>query len=121
MILALVFGISKGTVSLTDIVLKGFTILPSILLIQAIMIPLQLKFGGEKGRIILLGMTGLFIVIGIITDKTAQMFGFDIAATINNLPAVSLGAMIAVITAASTILLLISLRISISIMKHKEF
>lgn len=121
MILAVVFGMLKGTASVSDIAMIAVMILPTLIVIQAVMIPFQLKFGGEKGRIALIGALGLLFVIGIVVVKAAQMFGIDIADSINNLPMVSMGVMVTALIVVAAILLLVSMKISITIMKNKEF
>lgn len=121
MILAMVFGILRGTASVSDIVMAAVMILPALIVIQAVMIPFQLKFGGEKGRIALIGAVGLLFVIGIAAVKAAEMFGIDLANIINNLPAVNMGIVVTVLIVAAAILLLASMKISITIMKNKEF
>ncbi len=121
MILAAVFGNLRGTASISEIGMIAVMILPVLIVIQAIMLPFQLKFGGEKGRIALIGALGLLFVIGIAVVKAAQMFGIDILDIIYHLPAVSMGVMIAALIAAAAILFLVSMKISIAIMKNKEF
>ena len=97
------------------------SILPVLIVIQSVMIPFQLKFGGEKGRIALIGVLGLLFVVGIAFVKIAEMLGIDIIKVIENLPTVSMGVMAAIIFFAVVIILFISVKISISIMKGKEF
>ena len=46
--------------------LTACTLLPVILLLLSIMLPFVLKFGGEKGRIAILGMMGFLFVAGIL-------------------------------------------------------
>lgn len=118
MILAAVFGSLRGTASISEIGMIAVMILPVLIVIQAIMLPFQLKFGGEKGRIALIGALGLLFVIGIAVVKAA---GIDILDIIYHLPAVSMGVMIAALIAAAAILFLVSMKISIAIMKNKEF
>lgn len=120
-LLAIVFDLPKGTATLSEIFMAAAMILPAVLVIQSIMIPFQLKFGSEKGRLALIGILGLIFVIGIVLLKTMEMLGIDIADIINNLPIVSMGIMIAIMLIVSVIILLLSIKISISIMKHKEF
>ena len=92
-----------------------------MIMIQAIMIPFQLKFGGEKGRIALIGVIGLVFLIGAIIVKGAEMIGIDITNMINTLPVISMGMLIMIILAVAVVLFLISLKISIRIMNKKEF
>ncbi|MEY8336907.1 ABC-2 transporter permease [Lachnospiraceae bacterium 62-35] len=120
-LLVLIFSILKETAAVSDIIMIAATILPAILVIQAIMIPFQLKFGGERGRIAVIGAVGLLFMIGIVVGKAAEMVGIDISNMINNLPVVSMGMSAVIITAIIVIILLVSMKISISIMKNKEF
>lgn len=109
------------TASLSETVMMAVMMLPPLIVIQAVMIPFQLKFGGEKGRIALIGVFGLLSVIGIAAVKAARMFGIDIEDMLGILPAVSMGTIVAALMVIAVILLLISVKISISIMKNKEF
>lgn len=121
-ILSIVAIILRGILSITDLMMIALIILPLILIIQAFMFPFQLKFGGEKGRIAIIGAVGLIAVISIIIVKGANaLFGIDIADVFNTLPTVSMGILIAIVIAIAIILLLISLKISIAIMNKKEF
>lgn len=121
MILAMAFGILRGTASVSDIAMAAVMILPALIAIQAVMIPFQLKFGGEKGRIALIGAVGLLFVIGVVGVKAAEMFGIDLADIVSRLPVVSMGVMVTALITLAAILLLVSMKISITIMKNKEF
>ena len=118
---AVVFCIAKKTGSVSDVGMTAVSILPALIVIQAVMIPFQLKFGGEKGRIALIGTLGLLFVVGMVIGKAAQILGIDIADMIDNFPVVSMGVMVTALVAAAAILLLVSMKISITIMKNKEF
>lgn len=96
-------------------------VLPVLIVVQALMIPFQLKFGSEKGRLALIGAFGLLAVIGVVAVKAAQMLGIDLWELIGNLPAMGMGVMIAFLLLAAILILLTSMKISCSIMKHKEF
>lgn len=111
----------KGTASISEITMAALMLLPAVIIIQALMIPFQLKFGGEKGRLALMGVFGAIAVILILLEKAAEMIGIDIVNIINNLPVVNMGVMIAIMLIISVIILLLSIKISISIMNHKEF
>lgn len=121
MLLAVVFGIFRDTASVSEIAMIAVIILPALIVIQAVMIPFQLKFGGEKGRIALIATLGLLFVIEIVVVKIAQTFGINIEDIINNLNMINIGIMVTALIAVSVIILLISVKISISIMKNKEF
>lgn len=114
-------SILKGRAPTWDIIIAAITILLLSLVMQAIMLPFQLKFGGEKGRIALIGALGLIFVIGFIVIKIAGFLNIDLAAGINGLSTLSIGMMITSVIAASVILWLISMKISSAIMNKKEF
>lgn len=118
---AMIFGILKETAAISEIAMTAVMILPVLIVIQAVMIPFQLKFGGEKGRIALIGALGLLFLTGIIVVKAAQIFGIDIANIARHLPTVSMGILVTALMTAAVVLLLISAKISISVMKNKEF
>lgn len=120
-LLAMGAVILRETASLSETVMMAAMMLPPLIVIQAVMIPFQLKFGGEKGRIALIGVFGLLSVIGIAAVKAARMFGIDIEDMLGILPAASMGTIVAALMVIAVILLLISVKISISIMKNKEF
>ena len=120
-ILAVIFGILNNTADFSEIAMTALAILPVLIVIQSVMIPFQLKYGGEKGRIALIGALGLLFIVGIAFVKIAEMLGIDIIKVIDNLPMVSMGVMAAIIFFAVVIILFISVKISISIMKCKEF
>ena len=95
--------------------------LPVILLILSIMLPVELKFGPEKSRIILIVVfgaigAGLVFASGIVgagENKISQL-----AALLNNYhPVMIIGIMIAVCLAVC----LISLLLTIKIVERKEF
>lgn len=120
-LLAMGAVILRETASLSETVMMAVMMLPPLIVIQAVMIPFRLKFGGEKGRIALIGVFGLLSVIGIAAVKAARMFRIDIEDMLGILSAASMGTIVAALMVIAVILLLISVKISISIMKNKEF
>lgn len=112
----------KGTMTVTDLLTAAVMILPAVLLIQAVTIPFVLRFGGERGRIALLGALGALVLLGIIIVKgTKVVLGFDLLAALDAMSSAGLGALIAIAAAGSLALFLVSMMIGISIMKKKEF
>ncbi|MCI5774486.1 MAG: ABC-2 transporter permease [Erysipelotrichaceae bacterium] len=93
----------------------------TICMLVAIMLPLQLKFGSEKGRIAISGAIGIIIVLGIVFVKIAPILNFDLKAMVDSIFSINgmsllLGAMALVIA-----MVLISMMFSIKIMEAKEF
>lgn len=109
-------GFMQGAFSF-DTAVAAFVILAVMFLLLAVMLPFQLKFGGEKGRIAIIGAAGLLLIVGMLTEKA----GVDLSSVLNHLPAVSPETAIllsAVLAAAS---LLVSYKISLFIINTKEF
>lgn len=120
-LLAVIASLLKEATPLSDTMMIALMIVPVMLVIQAVMIPFQLKFGREKGRIVITAAIGLLFIIGIAVVKGAEILGIDMLNVINNLPTVNMGMLIAAATAAASAVWLVSMKISISIMNKKEF
>lgn len=119
LLLTLLFGLGKG-IALGELMLTAVTVLPIVILIQAVTIPFQLKFGAEKGRIAMIGAIGFFGVCCVAVVKVCQMFGLDLLDILDNLSGIGMGVLIAVVFAVILAVLLVSVRISIRIMTRKE-
>ena len=111
----------KGTISVPNSLISGLAILPVMLLMQAVMIPFQLKYGGEKGRIAMIGTFGALGVIGIIMVKGAKsLFNIDLINVFNTLSTLNMSVLILIALIFALICLFVSLKVSITIMKCKE-
>lgn len=88
---------------------------------EAIMLPFQFKFGGEKSRIAIIGAVGLMLLIALAVVKIADFFHIDLVKTFHNLPVMSMGMLIVTALGIAIAVLLLSLKISIAIMVKKEF
>ena len=125
-ILATVLGVIatllKGTLPITDLMPISLIILPIMIVIQAIMLPFQFKFGGDKGRIAMIGAFGALAVIALVIVKGAKaIFNIDLVNIVDTLPTVSMGALAIIAIIVALLLLFISMKISLSIMNKKEF
>ena len=85
------------------------------------MLPFILKFGGEKGRIAIIGVMGLIFVIGLLLIKTTEYLGIDLYVLINKLPKFEPLVYIILFLLFSVVILGISILISLTILKKKEF
>lgn len=121
MSIALIINVFKDILPILDIIMTAFMIIPIMLVIQAIMIPFQLKFGGERGRLAIIGALGLVFVLGVVIIKMAEAMHVNLISMFNSLTVMGLGTMIAILIISSLILWGISMMVSISIMKKKEF
>ena len=85
-------------------------------------LPFQLKFGGDKGRIAMIGAFGGLAVITLVIVKGAEaIFNIDLVSLLDNMPNVSMGVLIAIAIIIALLMLLVSMKISLSIMNKKEF
>ncbi len=91
------------------------------LLIQAVMIPIQLKFGGERSRTALFLVVGAGMVAVILVLKGLRALHIDLDGALRRLETSGALSILAVSGLAMGILLLLSVLISIKIMKRKEF
>lgn len=100
------------------LVFMGFLVF--IILFLSLMIPIQLKFGSEKGRMVLFAI--FFGIIGLVylADKVLTVDFAQIAfcQTITQLP---LGILMMMALALFAIFVFISAKISLEVMKKKEF
>ena len=115
-----VIGITK-TGSFNEIFLTAGSLFPTILLILSIMLPFILKFGGEKGRIAIIGVMGFIFVIGLLLIKTTEYLGIELYVLINKLPKFEPLVYIILFLLLSVVILGISYLISLTILKKKEF
>lgn len=85
------------------------------------MIPLQLKFGSEKGRLVLAGISGIIGVIGFVAVGTTKKFDIAIDELTHWLDAIYPGAVAAGFVVVVLVMIVISYLISVRVMEKKEF
>lgn len=121
-VLFLISEINKGSsMTFTQYVLLFLCFLAFVILFLCLMIPIQLKFGSEKGRIVLFiiffGIIGMVYLVSKITDKIpAQVI--EVFRGIQKLP---FGILAALAVGIYILALFISLKISLGIMEEKEW
>lgn len=118
---ALVIDLSKESTSLEEILAAALVILPVVVLMLSLMLPFQLKFGAEKGRIIRMGVMMLIFAIVLLGAKLAKEWNLLSGSGTDALPAWNKGTMAAIGIGIVLAVLLLSWKISIGIMKKKEF
>lgn len=104
-----------------DTVIAAFIILPIVFVVLAVMLPFQLKFGGEKGRIAIICTLVIVFLIGIIMTKIANAFNINLSFPFHQIATLNRAVLILAIIGFTLLMLFISYRISLSIMKKKEF
>lgn len=111
-----------------EVLLQAVLIFAVISLFQLVMLPIQLKFGGENGRMVLLGMFAFLAILVFIIDKVgkiifaseaeAEQFLLQAVDRLSSLNNWSIGIAACILW---LICFAISLSISQKIMRKKEF
>ena len=130
--------ISGASLSLSTLVAVGAAIIRRINLVSetlvtasgvlavllgmlAVMIPVVLKYGGEKGRVAIIGFIGVIFVIGLLAVKGAKLLKLDFTELAGKLASLQFKTVFGILIAAAAAALLISYRISLKIMEKREF
>ena len=94
--------------------------LPSILILQALIIPFQLKFGAERGRIAIIAVIGTFFVAGTLLVRI-HVFADFLVMMYNSISQLSMIVFSGLFFTAGVLLFLVSAAVSMHIMARKEF
>ena len=126
MVVELITLVARGiSFDFWDMISMNLALFPAFLLIIALMIPVSLKFGTEKCRIVLVVIAGVVVLIAIlgkkITEYLVKNTNFDLAGLLLKLQGLSKGTVVITALIASILLLLLSMLISTKIMQKKEF
>ncbi len=117
----LIISVIKNTVSINEIFITALTVFPAELLILSLMLPFQLKFGAEKGRIAIIAVLGGVSVISVILVKTAEVMNINLYELLNAVSKLGMQTFFLLYLLISFIILIISYRISIKVINKKEF
>ena len=101
--------------------MEAVVMLPIALIIMDLMIPVQIKYGSEKSRIVLVVVVGIAMVAGIALKKGAELLQLPVGSIMEKLNQVTDVQLLAgsfVLAIAATAL---SFVISLKIMNKKEF
>lgn len=90
-------------------------------LILVLLIPAQLKFGPDNGRIVIAAIIGGCLGLFYLGAKVVKGFGVDLDQALYEIQDLGIGVISLIIVAALVITSYISCRISIHIMERKEF
>lgn len=112
----------KQTIAVTeDLFIEAVIMLPAVLLVMDMMIPVQLKYGSEKSRVVMITIIGIVMVVGIGVKKVVETLDLPLALLFEKLQGITDMQMLIgciVFTIAATML---SLAISVKIINNKEF
>ncbi len=124
LLISLIFGSIYGM----SAILEGLPAFPVtlalMLVVLSVMLPIQFKFGAERGRLAMLVLSGVAVVIGFAGVKLLEKFNIDINALdayISTLSGLDIGMIIAASAAAVIGIFILSAAVSVGIMEKKEF
>ncbi len=119
-VFAIIDVVRNGGASLSDIPMMT-AVIPSMYIATAIIVPLQLKFGAEKSRLVLFILFGLIAVLVVGSSSFLEDAAnplFKIANTLHDIPGF---VTILILIAVCGIVSVISYLFSVQIMEKKEF
>ncbi len=125
-ILSLVYLLVNGSeFSMKEYWLSSICVFIIIALVIIIMIPIQIKFGGDNGRMVLFGISAMVMLIGLGGAKLCTWLNIDIETiavnSLTNIMDINKVVLGGIITVLFIVITLISSKISYSIIKKKEF
>lgn len=91
------------------------------LIFTTFLLPVQFKFGADKGRVAILGVVGIVIILGYIGSKVLKPMGIDLDLILQEISEVKPLQAVIWLFGCSLVLLCISGIVSLKIMEKKEF
>lgn len=118
------FGIAnvmKIPVEIKELLVAGVAISGLAGLILAITIPIELKFGAEKGRVAMILVMGVIFGIGVLLIKIGKHFGLESTTLFVKIMTLDEKLLVGLLFVIWCILVLVSYLICLKIMEKKEF
>ena len=109
------------TVVTEDLLMEAAIMLPIVLFIMDIMIPVQIKYGSEKSRIVLISVMGIVMIVGIGVKKAVEMLDLPLESLFEKLQSITEGQVLVGSIIFIIVATLLSFAISYRIMNNKEF
>ena len=120
-VLCVIFELCSGFGNFVSIADAALWTIPMLLVMLAVVIPIQLKFGGEKGRIVTIAAIGVAVGLGIAVVKLVNSENFDLNGLYRIVSFLESNFILPAAFLISCALLFISYRISVHIVEKKEF
>ncbi len=112
-------------VKYTDMIWESITIVMVICIILVVMIPIQLKFGNEKSRIFMIGLGAGGMVVFYLSKSIIDMLHMDVQTTVNRFnqffTEINMPTIVVVFAAIILSITLVSMQISINIVRKKQY
>ncbi|MGI6008016.1 MAG: ABC-2 transporter permease [Ruminococcus sp.] len=116
-----IFSMAKGKSGLMNELPSMVVLLSVVMIMLALMIPVHLKFGGERGRIVILAVVGVIVVLGFFAGRLQKTLGIDLSGPLSWLSSLDESVLAPAALLASFAILLLSCALSCRIMLKKEF
>lgn len=120
-VFAVIMNFVRRGAGMLELVITALLYLFLSLLFMAVVVPVQLKFGTEKGRIVLIFIIGIIFAAAFIVVKAAKTFQLDLSTAAAALTSFAAGSVIAVLLLFSLAAVFLSYLISVKIVKKKQF
>ena len=118
----LVTGVVKGdAINLSEDMMMAVVFIPVYIILLCVMIPIQLKYGGEKSRIVLLVLWGIIALIGFVGAKALAGLNISIDGLVKILDQIPDIALVVIGIAVTILITVISIACSRKIMEKKEY
>ena len=110
-----------GGIAYFDVFTTALTYLIMILLFFAVNLPLQLKYGAEKGRIVLVGVTVSVFAVVFGLAKIVESFDMNLLKAVDTLERMGSVWFFGILIAACILIIRISYSVSVKIMEKRQF
>ncbi|MCQ2540575.1 MAG: ABC-2 transporter permease, partial [Acetatifactor sp.] len=111
-------GLEWSTGDIAPVVLVPVTIFAVLL---SVLVPVELKFGSEKGRIVLMLIFGVAALAALLGGKALAALNLDTTALVARLDAIPDAAIYGVVIGIIVSFVAVSILISVKVMENKEF
>ncbi len=120
-ILAFAMEFIQGTPDFAKVLLSVPFVFSAMAVFLSVLLPLQIKFGGEKSRFAILAIGGIALTIGYGIVKLLSFLGIDVEKAASAVSELHVGILIAGAVILTLSFVLLSIKISTAILQKKEF
>ena len=112
---------TQPDINIPELLMTCTIMLGLMALFISFMVPVQLKFGQNRGNIALVAAVGCCVAIGFVLIQLAEFLNIDFAPLLANINALGPSGLAVIVIGIGIVLLLISYMLSCQIMDKKEF
>lgn len=113
-------GFYKGDININMGIVECLTFIPLVFVVLAVMLPIEIKYGSQKSRVILFVVIGFICVSVVIGSKIIESASMSLEAFLSFLGNVPMQTIFGIVVLISIVVLVVSYVICQSIMKKKE-